>query len=79
MPRGSQPKYLAIYADLRRRILDGRLQPSEKLPPQQQLAAEYGVTVMTLRQAVSELEAEGLIWVSRGRGSFVVDQPLRYR
>ncbi|MFT7601368.1 MAG: GntR family transcriptional regulator [Acidimicrobiales bacterium] len=79
MPRGSQPKYLAIYADLRSRILDGRLAPSERLPSQQELAADYEVTLMTLRQAVAELEAEGLIWVSRGRGSFVVDQPLKYR
>lgn len=79
MPRGSQPKYLAIFAELRGRILDGRLAPSEQLPSQQELATEFGVTIMTLRQAIAELEAEGLIWVSRGRGSFVVDQPLTYQ
>lgn len=79
MARGSQPKYLTIYADLRARILDGRLAPGQQLPSQQQLASEFAVTVMTLRQAVAELESEGLIWVSRGRGSFVVDQPLQYQ
>lgn len=79
MPRGRQPKYLAIYADLRNRILEGTFAPGQQLPSQQDLATEFGVTIMTLRQAIAELEAEGLIWVSRGRGSFVVDQPLRVR
>lgn len=79
MARGSQPKYLTIYAELRARIIDGRLAPGQQLPSQQQLASEFDVTVMTLRQAVAELESEGLIWVSRGRGSFVVDQPLQYQ
>ena len=79
MARGTQPKYLTIYAELRARIIDGRLAPGEQLPSQQQLASQFDVTVMTLRQAVAELESEGLIWVSRGRGSFVVDQPLQYQ
>ncbi len=79
MAASHQPKYLAIYEDLRRQILEGDLAPGGRLPAQQELATTYGVTVMTLRQAMAQLEADGLIWVSRGRGSFVVDQPLTYR
>ena len=53
------PKYQAIYSVLRERILGGEYAPGSKLPPQQGLAGEFGVTLMTLRQAVSALEADG--------------------
>ncbi len=75
----SRPKYLAIYEDMRQKILDGRLEPGQQLAAQHDLAASYGVTLMTFRQAMAQLEADGLIWASRGRGSFVVDQPVSVR
>ncbi len=75
----TRPKYLAIYEDMRQQILDGRLQPGTQLVAQHELAASYGVTLMTFRQAMAQLESDGLIWVSRGRGSFVVDQPVSVR
>ncbi len=70
------PKYQAIHAVLRQRILDGDLAPGEQLPPQQGLADSFGVTLMTLRQAVAALEAEGLVWAARGKGTFVADRPI---
>lgn len=79
MESTSQPKYAAIHEDLRQQILDGALAAGTQLPAQQELASTYGVTLMTLRQAMGRLQAEGLIWVSRGRGSFVVDHPVTYR
>ncbi|MDA3041236.1 MAG: GntR family transcriptional regulator, partial [Actinomycetota bacterium] len=75
----SRPKYLAIHEDMRQQILDGRLGPGVQLAAQHDLAVSFGVTLMTLRQAMAQLEADGLIWVSRGRGSFVVDQPVSVR
>lgn len=79
MESTSQPKYAAIHEDLRQQILDGALAAGTQLPAQQELASTYGVTLMTLRQAMGRLQAEGLVWVSRGRGSFVVDHPVTYR
>lgn len=70
------PKYQAIYDVLRRRILDGVLAPGEQLPPQQELAASFGVTLMTLRQAIAALEGDGLVRAERGRGTFVADRPV---
>ncbi len=61
---------------LRRRILSGEYEPGSQLPPQQQLAEEFGVTLMTLRQAVAALEAEGLVWAARGKGTFVSERPV---
>lgn len=73
------PKYQAIYLVLRQRILDGELAPGSRLPSQQELADEFAVTVMTLRQAVAALESEGLLWAARGKGTFVADKPVDVR
>ncbi len=70
------PKYQAIYARLRQQILDGEYAAGQKLPPQQELADTFGVTLMTLRQAVASLESDGLVWAARGKGTFVVDRPV---
>jgi len=70
------PKYQAIHAVLRQRILDGEYAAGSKLPPQQELADEFGVTIMTLRQALANLDAEGLVWAARGKGTFVADRPV---
>ncbi len=70
------PKYQAIYAVLRQQILDGEFAAGSRLPPQQELADGFGVTLMTLRQAVSALESDGLVWAARGKGTFVADQPI---
>ena len=76
MPSPQVPKYQAIYGVLREQILGGELEPGSRLPPQQEMAASFGVTLMTLRQAVAALEADGLVWAARGRGTFVVERPV---
>ncbi|MFW2380738.1 MAG: GntR family transcriptional regulator [Acidimicrobiales bacterium] len=76
MSLSSVPKYQAIYTVLRQQILDGDFAPGSKLPPQQDLADRFGVTLMTLRQAVGSLESDGLVRVARGKGTFVADRPV---
>lgn len=75
MAVGDLPKYQVIADALRARVGSGALAPGEQLPSQQAMAAEYEVTVMTLRQALSLLETEGLVRASRGRGTFVSEPP----
>ena len=58
---GSMARYRAIAADLAAKIRDGHYGPGDALPAQRELSAAYGVTLMTLRQALQELGAEGLI------------------
>lgn len=76
MPSPAVPKYQHIYAVLRQRILDRQYAPGERLAPQQELADSFGVTLMTLRQAVLALQRDGLVWAARGKGTFVAERPV---
>ncbi|HEV2887250.1 MAG TPA: GntR family transcriptional regulator [Jatrophihabitans sp.] len=75
MPRAGIAKYRQIGQDLAARIGRGEFKPGAPLPSQALLSKEYGVTLMTLRQALSELETDGLIAQLPGRGTFVTPVP----
>lgn len=58
-----------IVADrLRRRIVSGELQVGDRLPPEEELTAAFGIARTTLREALRVLEYEGLLEIRRGRG-----------
>ena len=56
-------------------FLQKRYQPNEKLPNENQLAVELGVSRTTIREAVKTLVANGILTIERGRGTFVTAQP----
>jgi GntR family transcriptional regulator len=66
-----QPKYLRIHAELRDRISSGQWPAGTPLPAQRDLAAEFGVSIMTLRQALQLLADDGLIAARHGSGTYV--------
>lgn len=66
-----QPKYLRIHADLQDRITSGGWPVGSPLPAQRELAEEFGVSVMTLRQALQLLTDDGLIEARHGSGTYV--------
>jgi GntR family transcriptional regulator len=66
-----QPKYLRIHAELRDRITSGQWPAGTPLPAQRDLAAEFGVSIMTLRQALQLLADDGLIAARHGSGTYV--------
>ena len=72
------PHYLRIYRDLKTQISEGVLAPNERLPTQRDLAVRFGVTVMTVRQALQLLEQEELVVMRHGLGTFVAPQRIRY-
>lgn len=65
------PKYLAIYRVLADRIADGRYPADAPLPAQRELVEEFDVSLMTVRQAIQALEADGLLETRHGVGTFV--------
>jgi GntR family transcriptional regulator len=66
------PRYYQVYSVLRQRIEDGAYRDGDRLPPEDALATEWNVSRATLRQAMAELDASGLVDRQQGRGTFVV-------
>jgi len=62
-----------IAAQLRDAILDGRFAPGSKLPPERELAAEFGVNRTSIREAIKTLESLRLVDVRQGSGATVLD------
>ncbi len=54
------------------RIRDGRWAPEEKLPKEADLIAEFGVSRTVVREAMSRLQAAGMVETRHGIGTFVV-------
>ncbi|MFJ3233241.1 GntR family transcriptional regulator [Streptomyces sp. NPDC086787] len=65
------PLWYQVSQSLRASILGRSPQDPLRLPTEERLAAHYGVSVLTMRQALKELEDEGLISRHRRRGTFI--------
>ncbi|MBO4257820.1 GntR family transcriptional regulator [Streptomyces griseorubiginosus] len=66
-----------VLETLRARIADGTYPSQSVLPPQRDLAAEFGVSRDTVQRVLRELHGEGWIEVRQGRGARVTGTPLR--
>ncbi len=70
-------KHGTLYAQvanvLRQRIRSGTWAAGDQLPTLDELEREFHVARVTLRQALSLLESEAMIWRGRGRGTFVTE------
>lgn len=75
--RRDDPRGLAhaVAARLRTAIADGALTPGAKVPSEAQLSRGYEVSRTVVREAVSQLRAEGLVETFQGRGSFIAATP----
>ncbi|RKN05354.1 GntR family transcriptional regulator [Streptomyces radicis] len=65
------PLWYQVSQSLRASILGRSPEAPLRLPTEEQLAGHYGVSVLTMRQALKELELEGLITRHRRRGTFI--------
>jgi GntR family transcriptional regulator len=71
----SQPLYHRVYREISKEIERGALQPGDRLPSERWLGDELGVSRATVRRAIEELAADGLV-EGRGRASFVTGDAL---
>lgn len=65
------PLYYQLEKVLRKRILSGKLKPDQAVPTEKELCQEFGVSRITVRQALLSLESDDLIRREQGRGTFV--------
>jgi len=68
-----ESRWRQIYSAIADRILSGELAPGEEIPSIRQLAADTTVSVITIKRAYQQLEAEGYIYSQQGRGTYVAD------
>jgi GntR family transcriptional regulator len=65
------PYYLQLIQTLKKKILNGDLKTGDKLPGEFELCETYGVSRTVVRQALRELELEGLVSRKKGKGTFI--------
>lgn len=69
------PLYVQLANLFRQRILKGIWKNGDRLPSLDELALEFGVARVTVRQAIARLTLDGLVLPQRGRGTFVTGAP----
>lgn len=75
--RADRPLHEQLSDWLRKQIEQGYFKPNERLPSEHELSKQFGVSRITVRQALQTLEHEGLIYRRQGLGSFVRNARIR--
>ncbi|WP_284579037.1 GntR family transcriptional regulator [Streptomyces sp. 2P-4] len=74
------PRYLQIAEDIVQQIRAGVLQPGDQVPSEAEMVERYGVSGGTIRKAMTEIRASGLVDTRHGKGSYVKARPpVRHR
>jgi len=71
--------YVQVAEHIAARIHGGELAGGQRMPPERDVAAEYGVAYNTIRKSMELLREQGLIVTMHGRGTFVVPENQRPR
>ncbi len=73
------PLYIQLVGIIKRHISGGALVPGDLLPSETELCRALNISRNTVRQAIGELEEEGLVVRKRGKGTFVADPTTNRR
>ncbi|MYS09752.1 UTRA domain-containing protein [Streptomyces sp. SID6041] len=71
----SVPRYVQIAEEIVQQIQAGVLKPGDLVPSESELVERYGVAGGTIRKAMVEVRASGLVETRHGKGSIVKDRP----
>lgn len=74
--KGGKALYIQIKEIYREKILNGELKHGDKIESEMEIQKKYGVSRITARQAILDLEKEGMVSRGRGRGTFVIWKPV---
>lgn len=73
--KGSKPLYVQIKDIYRDKIVSGEYKLGDRIESENEIQQIYDVSRITARQAVMDLEKEGMVKRHRGKGTFVIWQP----
>src|SRR5688500_1073691 len=73
------PLYREVKEKLIQALAAGEWRPGAKIPVEAELARRYGIGISTVRAAVSELEAAGILSRRQGKGTFVSEHANQSR
>ncbi|WP_106496655.1 GntR family transcriptional regulator [Lentibacillus sp. Marseille-P4043] len=68
------PIYYQLEEEIKRLIHTEQLLPGELLPSEREYAEKYDISRMTVRQAINNLAAEGLLYRRKGKGTFIAEK-----
>ena len=61
----------SLVKEIQRRIAANEFKPGERLPPENEIAAMFGISRSVVREAIKQLVLMGLVRVEQGKGTFV--------
>ena len=73
------PVYFQLKNDLVKKIAQGLWKPGECIASERELCEIYGVSRMTIRQAIGELVQDGTLIRLKGKGTFVCEQTVKQK
>lgn len=73
--KGGKALYIQIKDIYRDKILSDELKLGDKIESEMEIQQKYNVSRITARQAILDLEKEGMVKRGRGKGTFVIWQP----
>ncbi len=68
------PIYLQVIHDLKKKIVQGKISPGEKLPSNRDLAVLYKINQNTAARIYREMETAGYCFTRRGIGTFISEE-----
>lgn len=68
-------KFSSIYEALKDNILSNKYKDSNMLPPESHLVAEFQCSRNTIRRAIAQLNSDGLVHSSKGKGVIILETP----
>ena len=76
---GHEPKYIQVKDAIKHRILSRDYPAGERIPTESELCEIFGVSRITVRKALEELQGEGYLYKVQGKGTFVSKEQMTQR
>ena len=71
------PVYLQLREQILHAVSRGELRPGDQLPTVREVAVDLSINPNTVNRAYAELERDGVVVSTRGRGTFIAERPSR--